>query len=163
MLHRSAHHKGSSFMEIYQNCNIFNDGAFEIFTNKKTKPDETIFLEPGQPLTFGTEKNKGIKLDGLKPVAVNIDSSTSVNDLWIHDEKDIYKAQTLVRMFDDVNDDHHLPRPFGVFYDVERPCYEDLMAEQIAKAQQNEQVDLDQLLSGRETWEIKREKIPELV
>lgn len=157
-LSRSAAHKGASFLEIYQNCNIFNDGAFEIFTDKKTKPEETIFLEPGKPLVFGAEKNKGIKFDGLTPVVVSIDSSTSVNDLWIHDEADIYKAQTLVRMFDDVNKENHLPRPFGVFYDVKRPCYEDVMSEQIAYATQNEDADLDLLLSGKETWQIKKEE-----
>ena len=75
MLLRSAHHKGSSFLEIYQNCNIFNDGAFEIFTDKKSKPEEALFLDHGQPLIFGAEKNKGIKLDGFKPVMVELDGN----------------------------------------------------------------------------------------
>ncbi len=99
MLLRSAHHKGSSFLEIYQNCNIFNDGTFEIFTDKKSKPEETIFLEQGKPLVFGTEKNKGIKLDGLRPEVVKLDGDVSVNDLWIHDENDFYKAQILYQDF----------------------------------------------------------------
>ena len=64
--------KGASFLEIYQNCNIFNDGAFEIFTEKKSKPEEALFLEHGQPLVFGATKNKGIKLDGLNPVVVEL-------------------------------------------------------------------------------------------
>ena len=68
MILRAHHHRGSSFLEIYQNCNIFNDGAFEIFTEKKSKPEEALFLEHGKPLVFGTEKNKGIKLDGYRPV-----------------------------------------------------------------------------------------------
>lgn len=157
MLLRSAKHAGASFLEIYQNCNIFNDGAFEIFTDKKTKADEALFLEDGQPLVFGAEKNKGIKIDGLKPVVVTLDTNTSVNDLWIHDEKDIYKAQVLVRMFDDPHKENHLPRPFGVFYDVDRPRYEDLMLTQITEAVQNKDADLDSLLKGRETWEIKKD------
>src|SRR6201998_2274825 len=72
MLTRSHKHRGSSFLEIYQNCNIFNDGAFEAFTEKSSKADETLFLEHGKPLLFGAAKNKGIKLDGFKPVVVEI-------------------------------------------------------------------------------------------
>ncbi len=64
MLMRSHQHKGSSFLEIYQNCNIFNDGAFEVFTEKNSKPDETLFLEQGKPLVFGAQQNKGIRFDG---------------------------------------------------------------------------------------------------
>ncbi len=157
MLLRSAHHKGSSFLEIYQNCNIFNDGAFEMFTDKKSKADETVFLENGQPLIFGSEKNKGIRLDGLRPVVVTIDENTSANDLWIHDEKDPAKADLLVSMFDDPTSENHLPRPFGVFYDIERPCYEDVMAEQIKNAIESKPANLDSLLSGKEIWEIKKE------
>ncbi len=158
MLLRSYQHKGSSFLEIYQNCNIFNDGAFEIFTDKKTKAEESIFLEDDKPLVFGTDNTKGIKLDGLKPVVVSL-SENSLDDLWIHDEKDATKANILVRMFDDPHIENHFPRPFGVFYDVERPCYEDIMAEQISKASQLKVANLDNLLSGKETWKIQDEKI----
>ncbi len=159
MLLRSHAHKGSSFLEIYQNCNIFNDGAFEIFTDKKSKADETLFLEQGQPLVFGAEKNKGIKLDGLQPVVVDINSEVSVNDLWIHDEKELGKAQVLVRMFDDPAKTNHFPRPFGVFYDIDRPCYEDVMEDQIEDAIRRKISDLDTLLRGKEIWEIKGEAV----
>ncbi|HYO22523.1 MAG TPA: 2-oxoacid:ferredoxin oxidoreductase subunit beta, partial [Flavisolibacter sp.] len=71
MLTRSYEHKGASFLEIYQNCNIFNDGAFEAFTEKTTKADNAIFLENGKPLVFGAAGDKGIKLDGFKPVVVD--------------------------------------------------------------------------------------------
>lgn len=158
MLLRSAEHRGASFLEIYQNCNIFNDGAFEIFTDKKSKPDHALFLENGQPLVFGAEKNKGIRIDGLKPVVVDIDANIGLDDLWIHDEKDIYKAQTLVRMFENPNLEEPLPRPFGVFYDIDRPCYEDVMQAQVANAKENREANLDKLLQGRETWEIKKEE-----
>jgi len=154
MLLRSAHHKGSSFLEIYQNCNIFNDGAFEVFTDKKSKPEETIFLQHGQPLIFGNEKNKGIRLDGLQPEVVGLDGTISESDLWIHDEKDCYKAQILTRMFDDPKKENHFPRPFGVFYETERPCYEDIMAQQINEAKEKSSGNLDQLLRGREVWTI---------
>lgn len=154
MLLRSHAHKGASFLEIYQNCNIFNDGAFEIFTDKSTKPEETLFLEQGKPLIFGATKNKGIKLDGLRPVVVELDENTSADDLWVHDEKDFYKAQILTRLFDDPRKEQHFPRPFGVFYETERPCYEDVMAMQIEEAISKGKGDLDKLFRGREIWTI---------
>jgi 2-oxoglutarate ferredoxin oxidoreductase subunit beta len=155
MLLRSNNHKGASFLEIYQNCNIFNDGAFEVFTEKATKPDNTLFLEQGKPLLFGATRQKGIRLEGFKPVIVDLGEGYSPDDLWIHDEKDFYKAQILVRMFEDPRIEGHLPRPFGVFYETERPCYEEVMQQQIndvitSKGKGN----LDKLLRGNETWTI---------
>lgn len=155
MLLRAQAHKGASFLEIYQNCNIFNDGAFEVFTEKSSKADEALFLEQGKPLIFGANQNKGIKLDGFTPIIVNLDEGHSTNDLWIHDEHDIYKAQILVRIFNDPSKEGHLPRPFGVFYQTDRPCYEDIMSMQLedviaTKGPGN----LDKLLRGNETWTI---------
>ena len=155
MLLRSAHHKGASFLEIYQNCNIFNDGAFEVFTEKSSKANEVLFLEQGKPLVFGATQNKGIKLDGFKPVVVELAEGASTDDLWIHDEKDFYKAQILIRMFDDPKLQEHLPRPFGVFYETDRPCYEDMMEMQLQEAvAKSGKGDLNKLLRGRETWTI---------
>ncbi len=155
MLLRCNQHKGSSFLEIYQNCNIFNDGAFEIFTEKSTKPVETLFLEQGKPLVFGAQQNKGIKLDGFKPVVMDLNNESDKNDLWIHDEKDFYKAQILVRMFDDPQLEHHLPRPFGIFYETERPCYEEMLNLQIQDViAAKGKGDLNKLLRGNETWTI---------
>ena len=105
-------------------------------------------------MVFGAEKNKGIKLDGLRPVVVELNENMSVNDLWIHDEKDFYKAQILTRLFDNPKTEHHFPRPFGVFYQTERPCYEDVMEMQIEEALLKGKGDLDKLLRGRETWTI---------
>jgi 2-oxoglutarate/2-oxoacid ferredoxin oxidoreductase subunit beta len=155
MLTRANAHKGASFLEIYQNCNIFNDGAFEVFTEKSSKPNETIFLEQGKPLLFGTDNSKGIKLDGFKPVIVEIGETASLDDVWVHDEKDFYKAQILIRMFDDPSIEGHLPRPFGVFYETSRPCYEDLMKMQLEEAISSKgRGNLDKLLKGKEIWEI---------
>jgi len=155
ILIRSHQHVGSSFVEIYQNCNIFNDGAFEIFTEKSSKPDEALFAEHGKPLVFGANANKGIRLDGLKPQVVDLGSDFCVEDLWIHDESDFYKAQTLVRMYDNPTNENHFPRPFGVFYQTTRPCYEDVMALQIEDViAQKGKGDLNKLLRGKEVWEI---------
>jgi 2-oxoglutarate ferredoxin oxidoreductase subunit beta len=156
MLLRSNAHRGSSFLEIYQNCNIFNDAAFEIFTEKGSKPVETLFLEQGKPLLFGINKEKGIRLDGFKPVIVDLTDGVSANDCWIHDENDFYKAQILVRMFEDPSIEGHLPRPFGVFYQTERACYEELLEMQVQEViAKKGKGDLNKLIRGNETWTIQ--------
>lgn len=155
MLLRSQAHKGTSFLEIYQNCNIFNDGAFEIFTEKSSKTEQALFLETGKPLLFGAQKDKGIRLNGFKPEVVSLADGFSADDCWIHDEKDFYKAQILVRMFDDPQIEGHLPRPFGVFYEQERMCYEDAMALQLEEVMARKgKGDLDALLRGNEIWTL---------
>ena len=149
MLMRSNDHKGSSLLEIYQNCNVFNDGAFFGMTDKATKMNQTLFLEHNKPLLFGENKSLGIKLDGFKPVVVSLENH-SVDDLWIHDENDQVKAGLLTRFFDD-----DLPRPFGVFYAQEKTCYEDALKHQIDEAVKLKgKGDLDQLLKGNNVWEI---------
>lgn len=155
MLARSYQHKGTSFLEIYQNCSIFNDGAFEVFTEKESKPEETLFLEQGKPLIFGKENNKGLRLDGFQPQVVTIGDKYSADDLWVHDEHDIYKAQILTRIHDDPAMAGHLPRPFGVFYQTERPCYEEMMSLQLEDAKIRKAPDLNALLRGHETWTIQ--------
>ena len=156
MLLRSNAHQGASFLEIYQNCNIFNDGAFEIFTEKASKPLHALFVEQGKPLTFGANNEMGIRFDGLRPEVVTLGDKYSADDLWIHDEKDFYKAQVLVRLFDNPSEvATYFPRPFGVFYTADRPCYEDMMALQIEEAMTSKGMgDLDKLIRGKETWEI---------
>jgi 2-oxoglutarate ferredoxin oxidoreductase subunit beta len=156
MLRRSYAHKGTSFLEIYQNCNVFNDGAFEIFTEKSSKKEEAIFVENGKPLVFGQNADKGIKLDGFKPVVVDLSTdSNSINDLWIHDESDRVKAGILSRFFDRHEEGKpHFPRPFGVFYIEDRPCYEVGFNQQVELAKSKKTADLDALLKGRETWVI---------
>ncbi len=155
MLTRSYQHKGSSFLEIYQNCNIFNDGAFEVFTEKGSKPEETLMLEQGKPLIFGTNKDKGIKLDGFRPIVIDLSNGFTADDCWVHDDKDFYKAQILVRMFDNPQNLHHLPRPFGVFFETTRPCYEEQLNSQVQHVMQTKgKGNLDKLLRGNEVWSI---------
>jgi 2-oxoglutarate/2-oxoacid ferredoxin oxidoreductase subunit beta len=154
MLLRAHAHRGTSFLEIYQNCNIFNDGAFEIFTEKGSKAEEALFLENGKPLLFGANNNKGIKLDGFRPVVVSLDEGYTADDLWVHDESDIYKAQILTRIFDDPREASHLPRPFGVFYQKSRPTYEEMLNLQVEEAKAKKPADLDKLLRGSEVWDI---------
>jgi 2-oxoglutarate ferredoxin oxidoreductase subunit beta len=156
MIARAEQHQGTSFLEIYQNCNIFNDGAFEIFTEKSTKQVHGLYVEQGKPLTFGANAEMGIRFDGIRPEVVEIGSKYSADDMWIHDEKDFYKAQILTRLFDNPSEVGAVfPRPFGVFYTNDRPCYEQMMSLQIEEALAKGAGDLDKLIRGKETWEIK--------
>jgi 2-oxoglutarate/2-oxoacid ferredoxin oxidoreductase subunit beta len=156
MLLRANGHHGASLLEIYQNCNIFNDGAFEIFTEKGTKLEETLILEQGKPLLYGANQDKGIRLDGYKPQLVNLADGYSAGDLWIHDEQDFFKAQMLTRFFDNPAMQGHYPRPFGVFYVSQRATYEDEMQLQIEEAVATKgKGNLDSLLEGKETWTIE--------
>jgi len=156
ILRKANDHNGASFVEIYQNCNVFNDGAFEVFTEKSSKKNETLFMEHGKPLIFGDNLDRGIKLDGFKPVIVDLSANgNSANDLWIHDERDRVKADILARFFDNPKHPNHLPRPFGVFYVEDRYCYEDKMIQQIADSKSKKgEGNLDKLLMGNETWVV---------
>ena len=156
MLLRSHQHVGAAFLEIYQNCNIFNDGAFEVFTDKGSKLTAGMYVQDGQPLVFGENNEYGIRLDGFQPMAVQLGEEYSKDDLWIHDEKNIFKAQILTRIFDEQSMEGHLPRPFGVFYAAERATYEDMLNAQVEQAIASRGVgNLDLLLRGSETWEIE--------
>jgi len=155
ILKRANAHQGTSLVEIYQNCNVFNDGAFEIFTEKSSKAQQTLMVENGQPLIFGATKEKGIVLDGFHPKVVNLED-VSANDLWIHDERDRVKAGILTRFFDDGSSVEHYPRPFGVFYVEDRFTYETAFQAQIQEAIETKgKGNLDALLKGNSTWEVK--------
>ncbi|HEX2617515.1 MAG TPA: 2-oxoacid:ferredoxin oxidoreductase subunit beta [Flavobacteriales bacterium] len=155
VLLRADAHRGTSLVEIYQNCNVFNDGAFEVFTEKATKAANTVFVEHGKPLVFagGT---KGIKLDGMTPTIVDLtNAANSADDLWMHDERDPFKASILVRLFDDPRQEGAMPRPFGVFFVSDRHTHETKLNAQVALAkQQKGDGDLDTLLRGEQVWTI---------
>lgn len=155
MLLRAAKHKGASFLEIYQNCVVFNDGAFEMYTDKASRPTSALYLEHGMPMVFGDGDSKGIRLDGLTPEVVDLGAGFSADDLWIHDENDAMKAYILSRFFTTGNADG-FPRPFGVFYESRRPSYEQLVADQMAAASKRYGAPaLDKLLEGEETWVVR--------
>ncbi len=150
-------HRGTSLVEIYQNCNVFNDGAFGVFTDKNSKPISTVFVEHGQPMLFGENESKGIRLDGATPIVVDLTSGEfSKEDLWIHDKTDHFKAGVLMRCFEmPTGENGSLPRPFGVFYQEDKPRYEELLHDQIERSySQSGKGDLDELLRGTNTWEI---------
>ena len=156
VLVRANDHIGTSLLEIYQNCNVFNDGAFEIYTDKGSKKEEALFLEEGQPLVFGNDDNKGILLDNGTPKVVRLDDGMySKEDLWIHDSSDKHKAYLLTTFFDNPPLEGHMPRPFGVFYAQDRFRYEEAMYQQLDLAVERKgEGNLDKLLRGENTWTV---------
>jgi 2-oxoglutarate/2-oxoacid ferredoxin oxidoreductase subunit beta len=149
---RAYEHKGTSFVEIYQNCNIFNDGAFEHLTDKKIKDDNLVVIEHGQPLVYGKEDDKGIRLDGFTPQAVSlVDGSFTKDDLIVYDETNPELAYIVARL----TDDPAFPTPIGVFLRIDRPTYEDVAARQIegAIAKMGEG-SLEAILNEGDIWEV---------
>ncbi len=148
---RAAKHKGTSYLDILQNCNIFNDGAFDQYSDKATRPETTIYLEHGKPLVFGANQDKGIKLDGFTPKVVKL-SEYSKDDLIVHNEKSKELAFILSHMADTPG----MPMPFGVFLAIDRPTYDEEMNNQIdfvIKKKGNGT--LQSLFMGGPTWEIE--------
>ena len=153
---RAAHnHRGTAFVEIYQNCNIFNDGAFDALTDKETKLDNTILLEHGKPLVFGKARNKGIRLNGFRPEAVNLDDGKySVSDLLVHDAH--ANDPTLAFIYSQMTEDPGLPTPIGVFRAVSKSCYDQDMKTQLAFAKDKLGAgDIGALLNKGDTWVVE--------
>lgn len=153
ILHAAAAHKGTAFIEIYQNCNIFNDDAFIAFSEKKVRADKTIYLEHGQSLIFGEQKQKGIRLQGFQPEVVEFDPAQPPADLWVHD---IHQSSPLPAEILSIMTYPEHPVPFGIFRAVRRPTFEELHAEQNKKAKaKHPQLDLITALTQGQTWEVK--------
>src|SRR5215203_5908358 len=133
VLERAAKHRGTAVVEIYQNCNIFNDGAFEYATDKTTKSDTTLYLEHGKPLIFGKNSDKGIRLHGLRPDVVDL-ANVPKDDLLVHDEKGPSSLAFLLSRMRQPD----FPEPLGVFRDVEQERYVDLVRSQNKQAIEKE-------------------------
>ena len=152
MIKRSHAHKGTSFMEIYQNCNIFNDGAFLAQTDRDQKAETVLILENGQPMIFGKEKDKGVRLDGNKPVIVNIGDKWSIDDVLVHDESDYVIASLLSNMSYQTD----FPDPIGVLYAVESETYEETMVAQINEAiKKKPNGNVQDIINAGDTWVVK--------
>jgi 2-oxoglutarate ferredoxin oxidoreductase subunit beta len=155
MISRAAKHKGAAFIEVYQNCPIFNDGAYFLLTEKETKPDNVIVLEHGKPLVFGANKEKGIMLDGLNPIIIDLnDGKHSINDCWVHDEFDDNPTRVfLLARFTDLPG---YPTPIGIFRQFNKPTYDDDYVHQIEHLKQVKGVgDYKKLMFTSNTWEVQ--------
>jgi len=152
VLQRAAEHKGTSFVEVYQNCNVFNDGAWDYATDREQKAETTLELEHGKPLIFGKNRDKGIRLNGMDPEIVELGKGVSEDDLLFHDEKAPQPslAYLLSRM-----SYPEFPEPIGVFRAVDHPRYEEELNKQVqtARAKYGEG-DLEKLLNGGDTWVV---------
>ena len=154
IIEAAAKHKGVSFIEVYQNCNIFNDAAFEYFTERAHRADRMIYLEHGQPMIFGKNREKGIRMNGARPEIVTIgEGGVTADDLLVHDvhEKDPSVAFMLARM-----EYPEFPQPVGIFRAVERDTYEGMLAAQIDAAVSRQGAgNLEKLINSGDTWVVE--------
>jgi 2-oxoglutarate ferredoxin oxidoreductase subunit beta len=152
VLERAAHHKGTAFVEVYQDCNVFNTGAFEFASKKDTKHENCIYLEHGKPLIFGNNRDKGIRLTGGgEPEVVSL-AQVKEDDLLFHNEQteNPSLAFLLARMRWPT-----MPEPMGIFRCVNRPTYDAAVTKQVQDSQQRQGTgDLDALFSSGDTWEV---------
>jgi 2-oxoglutarate/2-oxoacid ferredoxin oxidoreductase subunit beta len=152
VLRRAAEHRGTAFVEVYQNCNVFNDGAFDYATDRETKADTTLELEHGKPLIFGKNRDRGIRLNGMQPEVVELGKGISEDDLLFHDER--AEEPTLAYLLSRMRTPE-FPEPIGVFRAVERPIYEERLHDQIRAARDKRGAgNLDELFSSGETWTV---------
>lgn len=155
MIKAASEHTGTAFIEIYQNCNVFNDGAFFHLTEKGKKEDNVIVLEHDKPLIFGVNNEKGIRLEGFTPKVVDIGNGKfTKDDLLVHDEnKD---NDVLAYIFSRMTSDPDLPTPIGIFRKTHKPTYDSEMQNQLHKSiEKRGKGDLDELFNKGETWIVK--------
>lgn len=149
ILYEAAKHKGTSFVEVYQNCNIFNDGAFAAFAEKNVRPEKMVYLEHGKPVRFGKQKEHGLRLSGFKPEV--LENMPDDSELLVHD---IYQESTALASILSTMDFPEYPVPVGIFRQVERETYEDQLDMQVVQARANQSADLQDLIAGQETWVV---------
>jgi 2-oxoglutarate ferredoxin oxidoreductase subunit beta len=151
VLQRMVAHKGTAFLEVYQNCQVYNNNAYSFATDRQTRLDHVVYLEHGKPLIFGTGRNKGIRLNGAALEVVDL-SKVSQDDLVIHDEKnpDASMAFRLAQMHYPAH-----PEPLGVFRAVEKAVYEEMLMGQLAAARAKQGPgQLAQLFQDGDTWKV---------
>ncbi len=153
VLERALKHRGTSFIEIYQNCNIFNDEAFQPVVGRDMREERMVYLEQGKPLIFGRQKEKAIRLKGLQPEIVKLAEVKDQSELLIHNENDPEPnyAYFLTQM-----EYPDMPVPFGILRDISRPTYDDMMGVQVNQAvEKSGKGTLKDLLYGAQTWTVK--------
>ena len=152
ILKRAAAHKGSAFVEIFQNCTLFNDGAFADFASRPVRQDQTLALQHGEPMVFGKEKNRGLRLTGVAPEIVDLGDGVNESDLLVHDET--VGSPTLAYLLSQL-EYPQFPVPLGVYRSIERPTYDRLLEDQVqGEAEKDGAGDLEQLLNSGDTWEV---------
>ncbi|MBI4565078.1 MAG: 2-oxoacid:ferredoxin oxidoreductase subunit beta [Planctomycetes bacterium] len=152
LLRRVSAHKGAAFVEIFQNCNVFNDKAFAAMTEKDVRDERNIQLEHGKPLVFGKNRDRGIRLNGLKPQVVKLgENGVTEKDLLIHDEHDVALAYLLSRI-----GHPEFPLPIGVFRAEKLPTLEERNRQQMDQVRAKlGEGDLERLLNAGDAWDVK--------
>jgi 2-oxoglutarate ferredoxin oxidoreductase subunit beta len=152
MLELMAAHEGVSFLEVYQNCIIFNDKAFEDFTAKNVRDERMIYLESGKPIKFGKDLEYGLRLHGLRPEKVALgENGGDDSELLVYDATDPAMAYLLAAL-----EYPDYPVPVGVFFDVKRDIYEQSLQAQVDAARNRKGAgDLQALLTGPNTWTVE--------
>jgi 2-oxoglutarate ferredoxin oxidoreductase subunit beta len=157
MVEAVARHKGVSFMEVYQNCNIFNDHAFDSFADRSVRSDHVLYLEHGKPMVFGKDRDKGIRMNGAHPEVVRLrENGLTENDLLVHDIhlQDPSVAFMLARM--EHREGGDLPQPVGIFRAIERDTYEHMMTRQIEQSiNKSGPGSLAKLIHSGDTWVVE--------
>ena len=150
---RAHEHRGAAFVEIYQNCNVFNDGAFEEILAKEARPSNLIDLRHGEPIRFGPQSERGVVLDGQGRARIVEVADVGDDAILVHDER--REEPGLAFMLSRLARGPHEPTPIGVFRAVERPVYGDEVDRQLAAAREREGAgDLSKLLRSGGTWEV---------
>src|SRR5947209_4980137 len=152
VLRQAAEHKGTSLVEIYQNCNIFNDGAFDLLKDPATSTQWSIPLEHGKPLVFGPDGASCVVRDEFGGLRIAETNQVDADEIVVHDahREDPSYAFALSRL--STQDLRYTP--MGVFRSVQRPTYDRMMAEQVEQARTQEPGDLAALLAGSDTWTV---------
>jgi 2-oxoglutarate ferredoxin oxidoreductase subunit beta len=153
----AAEHKGSVFVEVFQNCPVFNDGAYTWITEKATKADAQLRMEHGKPLLFGKDNKKGIRLNAktaeLEVVTLGENGVTEA-DVLVHDAH--REDPTIAFMLANLAEKQGFPTPIGIFRDVRKPTADEITWEIIGKTKSAKgEVDLKKLLAAGDTWNIK--------
>tara|TARA_Y100000590_G_scaffold397967_1_gene479906 strand:+ start:1048 stop:2061 length:1014 start_codon:yes stop_codon:yes gene_type:complete len=148
----ASNHNGTAFVEIYQNCNIFNDGAFSDLTEKETKAETQLILEHEKPMVFGMENNKGLILEGATFKVITIDGKNyNIDDVLRHNMYD----KNLAMLLSEITYIPELPVPIGILYKEDKPTYETMMNEQIQEAiNKKGSGNLKNLIIGNNSWEV---------
>ena len=150
VLRRAAEHPGSAFVEIYQNCNVYNDGAFDAVKEEK---ENRILLTHGEPVRFGEDSERGVVQQPSGAMKIVDVAEVGEDALVVHDEH--VEESSLAYSLSRLSHTPHGPTPLGIFRDVERPVYDELMAEQIETARREQgEGDLGRLLHAGDTWSI---------
>jgi 2-oxoglutarate/2-oxoacid ferredoxin oxidoreductase subunit beta len=150
VLQRAARHRGTAFVEIYQNCNIFNDHAFEYMTGKEVRDLETVYLEHGEPVRFGADREWGIRLEGMKIEKVFLGEGADAGSCLVWDETNPVLATLMAHLLPP-----HFPTPVGVLRAVEKPSFEEAVSAQIqAEIDRQGTGQLADLLLRGDTWTV---------